>query len=277
MYIIDPVHPPQSAILQILARDPGITQQELQEKLMEEYGLSIEEKNLYAKLGKLQKHQLILRSKGRLSLNMRWIDSMAQFFSETRDNYHEHCDMFDLPRKAGQSLSVSASSIMALEPTWQHLSARIADIAGDSVRYAFTRHAYFMLGIPEEEQKFLSKYKASGVAFHLVAGGDTFLDRHGITQLNGQDNAKGSTTKKDPFDGRYAIVSVCGPFVQECTVPEGILGHLDHFFETITDLKTFRCELFTEIFSMSAQVTLEIRHDAKEAERIRKGIKKELS
>src|SRR3989338_11715611 len=99
MTLLDPLHPLQSSILEILARGQGITMAQLHQALIKQHGIRISLQNLYRTVGQMVEKQILVREGKKLSLNFVWITHQAKFTENLRETYLTKQEVSDMPRK----------------------------------------------------------------------------------------------------------------------------------------------------------------------------------
>lgn len=264
MAIVDPLHPLQSSILELLAVSPGVSMTELHMQLQKKYQLKISLQNIYRTVGQMIKEQILFREKGKLSLNMTWVSHIVKFGEEVRKQYLDIApSTVNLPKIDGERLEFGAESLEALDPIWNHIIVAIFEMYRHDHWYAYNSHPWHLLGTTETEHRL---HKALGPAGCILYGNNTFLDTYGakLNPVNNQVKA----IANPPFPKEGYIIGICGDYLIECVFPEVISKHFSFFFQTVRNIKQFDAELFSSIFKMRAHCKLTVRKSKKDAEKL---------
>ncbi len=264
MAVLDPLHPLQSSIVELLAEQPGVDVSTLHGLLAERH-VDASIQNLYRTVAQLVEAQVLLREKGKLSLNLVWASHLVRFSDTVRRRYLDEGDgVVELPRKDGEKRDFTAESLAALDPVWNHVIAKIIEQAPEQEWYEYDSHPLHLLGMTETETRL---YAGMGPRGHRLYGNDTFLDRH-ATRMAG---AVGECViaERTPFPKEGYILWVCGDYVVDCVLPEELSRHFAFFFRTVESASQFDPALFADVFRMKARCRLAVWKSAKEAELLR--------
>src|SRR3989338_1742864 len=126
MTLLDPLHPLQSSILEILGLRQGITMAQLHQALISQHGIQISLQNLYRTVGQMVEKQMLVREGKKLSLHFVWITHQMTFSETVRQTYLQAQTASDLPDQEDDRREFSADSLMGLDSIWNDLLIRIA-------------------------------------------------------------------------------------------------------------------------------------------------------
>ena len=266
MPTLDPLHPLQSAILELLIVSPGLTMAALHERVCKESKVDVSLQNLYRTVSQMIEAQQLIREKGKLSINMVWASHLARFADQVRQHYlNSTPSILDLPTEDGKKREFFAESLGALDPLWNHILRTIAGMYDDPEWYEYNSHPWHFLGATETERRL---YESLGPRGHKIYGNDAFLDRYGVKLNTDGSDALIATDTVYPKEG-YSLW-LCGDYIVDCIFPEVLSQHFAFFFQTVHTIEQFHPELFADIFRMRARCRLLVWKSAKEAALLRK-------
>ena len=269
MTAIDPLHPLQSSILETLAVKRDLTIVELRTYLQNQHDQSVSMPNLYRIVSQMVEKQVLVKEKGKLSLNLIWIPHMLGFAENAKKTYlAAGDDVLELPKKDGEHREYAADSLIGLDPIWSHILIAFTKLPQPLPWYAYNSHPWYSLGMRDTEQRVYESIVAQGMECHMLYGNDSFLDRYG-DKLIRVPRFHTHLATDTPFPKEGYALWVCNDYMLECVFPEAIARHFAFFFQTVRTIKQFDPELFSDIFAMKARCKIRVRRDKKEANRLR--------
>ena len=268
MSLIDPLHPLQSSIVEILANRKDITMAQLHQTLIKQHDIRISLQNLYRTVGQMVENQMLVREDGKLSLNFVWITHQMKFTETIRHTYLTSLTTLDLPEKEGDRREFSADSLMGLDPTWNDLLTRIAASSTDEGFYEYISHPYYYLGKRETETRFYQGMAERNIPCFTLHGNDSFLDRYG-NKLVTLEGVRSITASDTGFPAEGYVLSIYGGLIVECIFPPVIARHFAVFFQTVGSIEQFDAELFSSIFRMRARCKLTVRKSNGDAQKLK--------
>ncbi len=265
---LDPLHPLQSSILETLGSTQALTIADLHADLEKE-GVDVSLPNLYRTISQMIDAQMLVKGRGKLSLNMVWVAHLTSFFSVvTRTYVEQRMDEFQFPLQEQERREFWADSLTGLDPVWSHVLLRMTKEPQQYPAYMFNSHPWYSLGMRETETRFYQSMVAGGHPLVILYGNDTFLDRYG-ERLIRVHNVQGSIAADIPFPKEGCALWVCDEHILECIFPTAISKHFAFFFNTVKSIDDFDAELFSDIFRMKAKCKIAVRRDKKEAQKMR--------
>ncbi len=270
MSFLDPVHETHGAIIEALAVYPGLEMQPMHHKLVSEYDIEISVSNLYRTVAQLVEKQVLVKDKGRLSLNQVWVSHMLRFAATIEAKYigSGKLDVLELPQSDGQRMEFKADSLAGLDPVWNHVLAKISSLSKkEAIWYEYDSHAWYPLGMHETE---MNLYEQLGEYGNKLYGNDTFLDRYGaklgrtITPV---------INDAPPFPKEGYSLWVCGDYTVDCVFPDSISRHFAFFFQTVKSIEQFDTEFFSDIFKMKARCSITVLKSEASARDLREKMK----
>lgn len=265
---LDPLHPLQSSLLEILAHYPSIDVTALR-KFLQNYGHTPSTATLYRLLREMELKQMIVRSHGKIQLHSVWLSHVSKFVERAKMHQKNPQNSVDIASmRDTESRSFYAESLLELDPVWGHILGELTHIAEERQWYIYNSHPWYSFGMRDTESRLYQGLVAEGVLPHLLYGNDTFLDRYGekIIQVRGFETV---CTAESPFPKEGYALWCCGDYIVECIMPQSISQHFAFFFANVHTISQFDPELFTDIFKMRARCKVTVRKDAKEGKKLR--------
>ncbi len=265
---VDPLHPLQSTILEVLGSKQSLTITELHKRLKKE-AVTVSLPNLYRMVSQMIDSQMLVKTYGKISLNMVWIGHLTGFLDTVNRTYVEHrTEEFQFPLKEQERREFFADSLMSLDPVWSHVLLKMTREPQTHPSYMYNSHPWYSLGMRETETRFYQGMVARGNPLIILYGNDTFLDRYG-EKLIRVKNVHASIDTHTPFPAEGCAIWVCDDHILECVFPPAITKHFSFFFSTVESISQFDAELFSDIFHMKAKCKIAVRRDTKEAAKLR--------
>ncbi len=271
MHCLDPLHPLFNAILEAVAAKPGITMGELHAVLKKNKNAdaNVSLQHLYRVVTRMIDEQILLKLKGKLSLNLMWISYVEFFAQRAQKNTLEMLakdEMF--PLKDGQRRSFTAESLTSVETIWNHLLVQLYRVTQEKNLYKYNSHAWMQLGKHTIDRQFYEQLSARGIVCRWLFGNDTPLDRYGIAQNNPVFPSVIAPNPPFPTEG-YSL-TVYGEYMIECFLPENVASHLGKLFASAKDEKTFDRQVLLDLFSLKAKYKVTVWRNAEQAEILKK-------
>lgn len=270
MAVLDPLHPLQSLVLEMLLERGGMRIADIAAELRTVHGMTVSRPTLYRLLAQLHEHQCIVRSRGSVALHRVWsahllhLAELVRQRSVASEVESLHLDAM----REKESKTYYADSLIDLDPVWSQTIMELVQVADTRKWYVYNSHPWYSIGMRETETRLYAGLVAVGVDCHLLYGNDTFLDKYGdrMIRVPGFKTAIGADV---PFLREGQALWSCGDFIIECVFPPAISRHFAFFFQSVQSIADFDPAMFTDIFRMKARCKVSVRRDRKEAERIR--------
>jgi len=268
MFAFDPLHPQQNAIIEIIALSPNLTISELHETLKRRYNVSISLQHVYRLVTQMVEEQMVLKTKGKLTLNLMWLSYVGLFAERARmSTAMATLDSTMFPLEEGQKKSLSANSLMGVETIWNHLLIQLYQSTLEKNLFKYYSHAWWQLEKVETQKKAYAEIAKRGINCFYVFGNNGFLDKKGAEILS--PTFKATIAKNPPFPTEGYNLNVYGEYILECVFPEKLTKHLEFFFDGVKDEASFDQELFLDLFTKRAACKVTVWRNAKQAEALR--------
>ena len=265
---LDPLHPLQSSLLEILSQYPHIDVVELRKRL-NGYDHTPSTATLYRLLREMELKQMIVRSHGKIQLHSVWLSHISKFVERAKMHQKNPESTVDIASmQDGESRSFFAESLMELDPVWGHILGELTHIEQERQWYIYNSHPWYSFGMRETESRLYQGLVSEGVSPHLLYGNDTFLDRYGekIIRVKGFETR---CTAETPFLKEGYALWCTGEYTVECVMPPSISQHFAFFFANVQSISQFDPELFTDIFKMRSRCKVTMRRDVQECGKLR--------
>ena len=268
MLTLDPLDPLCNAVVEILAKSPGITVAELKKKL-DQRKTAVTLQHVYRLLTRLGDAQVVLKHKKTLSLNLLWLSYIELFAQGAREKLFQNRDLPVLSNlREGARVSLTAHSLHEVQTLWHHLLIHLnALLPKDETRvlHKYYSHAYWLLR-PDADSDFYREI-AKHVECHWLIGNETLPD------LDVQRKYKSifaiAVTDSPPFPAEGYLINVFGEYVIECVLPKSLSDHLALLFRSIRSAKDWKPELLESLFHLRAACTVTVWRSRKRADGLR--------
>ena len=268
---INPLHPLQSSILELLSSYPHCTVAALQE-FLSRHDVRPSLATLYRLLREMELKQMIVRSHGKIQLHSVWLSHVAKFVERAKQHQKHAEGTVDIASmKDGESRAFFAESLMELDPVWGHILGELPHIERERQWYVYNSHPWYSLGMRETESRLYQGLVSEGISPHMLYGNDSFLDRYGekIIRVKGFETR---CTAETPFPKEGYALWCTGDYIVECIMPRSISQHFAFFFANVHTISQFDPELFADIFTMRSRCKVTVRRDPREEKKLREKI-----
>jgi hypothetical protein len=258
MAVLDPLHPIQSAIIELLGREHPLSMHQLKERIVSEYQVKVSPQNLYRTVALLLTAQVLVRESGMLSLNRIWVSHTMRFSDLLKKNYFTgQSQATKFPEGAALAREFKAGSLLQLDPLWTDVLVELGEKTKSKKLYAFNSHPWYSIGMPDTEQRVMEGLTSRGLELFMLYGNDTFLDRYGkrLIEIDGFHSTC-SVNHDLPREG-YALW-VGGPYIIEVNFPPLIARQFKFFFDSIQAIEQLDIELFSNLFKLKGRCSLKV-------------------
>ncbi len=276
MFTIDPLHPLQSAVIEILGQKGEMSVAQLHAALNARKATNVSLQHVYRMLTQMEEQQIVVKVRGSVSLNLMWLSYLSFFTQRAMAETFRHLRMFqDFPSNEGERKTITADSFIALDTVWTHILVQLDTLLHEKRWYSYNSHAWWQLLKMDTDTSFYANLKAKGVTVLGVYGNDTPLDRLGVSLI--QSDVFPTVIDPEPaFPKQGYILVVCGDYIVQSVLPDTLSRQLDFFFANTKGKASFDSSLFFDIIRMPAKCKITIWKDAKEAGQLREKIERSL-
>jgi hypothetical protein len=258
---LNPLHPEESSILELLAGSPQLTVQQLHERLAAEYDVKMSLQNLYRKIAQLIEAQMLVRAQGKLALHHVWLSHLLAFSKKAKECYrHLPVTGPDISLEDGEEREFSAESLSDLDPLWSDVLLRLVPLSRSRVWYAYNSHPWYLLGMPDTEMRVFQGLIIEGIELQMLYGGTSFLDEYAVRKVKMRGLTVRTSSATD-FPAEGYNLWVCGRYLVECAFPPAISNHFAFFFRNVHSIEQFELGLFSDLFHTRARCTIKVRRD----------------
>jgi hypothetical protein len=267
MFSVAPLHPLHNGILELVARHPEMTIADLHRELLRSKKTATSLQHVYRIVTKMTEEQILVKMKGKVSLNQMWISYLAFYAERSRKASAEAKAGQTVPLREGERRRFIASSLLEVETIWNHLLVELYRGIGAKTLHKYYSHAWWLLGKHARDVSFYKELSDRGIRCLWLFGNDTPLDRHGADRL--QSVFPSAITVDPPFPKEGYNLNVYGDCILECLFPEKLQQELSSFFAKTPSSDAFDHEHFLDLFSQPARCTVTVWRNARQAEVLR--------
>jgi hypothetical protein len=273
MAILDPLHPVQSNIVEILIVRRALSVSEIHEELKKEYFLSVSSANLYRVIAQLIEKQVLTRISGQISLNLVWVTHFLKFARILEEQFNsEGSQIVRLPVSEGEEKKFNEESLVALDPIWNDILMTLARERVDEVFWGFNSHAWYSISTKNTEQNLYQGLEALGICSKMVIGHNTFLDGFGTRMMSPgaiEIVMRSSSSLPMALRSDNLVLWVAGPYIAECRLPHALSTLFSFFFKSVFSADEFDIQAFCDLFRVRARCTISLRKSFTEASFLR--------
>lgn len=261
---LDPLHPTQSTILEILAQTPGKTAEEILSQIKKESKIS--KSSLYRLIAQMLENQILVKDKNRLSLNYMWASHFQSVAQSLQKNYFSDPHVTQsINLKEGEIKTFYANSLSELDPTWNHLLIAIKELHPEIPFYAYNAHTTHAYSLPKSEIRLCQNCTRKGGLYFLF-GNKTFLDVEGA-KVYAKGGAQTQVREDHPFCREGYHFWVCADYILEVVFPPALIKYFEVLFQTVKTQDDFDPDFFQNLFNMKIKCKLTLRRSKEEAEK----------
>ena len=213
--------------------------------------------------------QLLVRNKGRLSLNLLWVTHLIRLSETVEQSYLVNGrDQVEIPQDENEVRCFFSDSLLGLDPIWNDALLKLKGYTEERRWFVYNSHPWYSLGMPDTERRFYQALVAAGIEAHMLYGNSGFLDCYAmkVFQVDGFLTTAAQNTGF-PEEG-YALW-VCGEYLLECEFPQAISNHFAFYFNNVKSVDLFDAQLFADIFRMRSRCSITIRKSPTRAAELR--------
>lgn len=273
---------PESVILDILSRKPGLTSKEAYEFFSAKYTPGMTLQGFYKMLRQLLEDRVIVKTGGRLSLYSAWVQNLVAFAERAAQTHLSgNASQATILLEEGESKTFSFERVDEMDTFWDHALLTVSFFYQDHPekidRNAYSKNFYSWIQLlrTADSTQLSHLYAKLDMEWYMASGSHTFLNQlvpslHAAPNFHFTlyDKLIGYGEGNDNFH-----VTVLGDYVFETKVPNFVFQIIKNEFETVKSLSDFRVENLQSIIHENARTTLHLSRDAKRAESIRQEIK----
>lgn len=271
-----PANPLHSAIVEILTEKPSLNMKDLHQILEEQYDFEFTPQYLYQVVGRLLEWEVLMKTKQKVSLNVRWLSTLKQTVDAAMSTLREDLETsknFVLQEGKKKEFIVSSASAPAI---WTNAVLCAFEETGATDYYEFLGHPYWILVSKQISIEHLKSILDQEVQFHTLIGGQTFLDKKGIQMYKDRQLQVSVATDTSFYPDGYSV-AVVGDYVIEFMLPDRVTQSLSLLYETVTSDDKFNQKFYQDILHIQESCSLTITRSSKRAEEVRAEMQKYIS
>jgi hypothetical protein len=272
MYCLDPISPLFNAIVEMLADSPHLPVSELHAGLRKKK-LKVTLQHLYRVVNRMVEAQIVLKERGKLSLNRLWLAQVGIFAENAVKRLEGEGGRAWFPLKDGQHILLTADTLAGVQAVWYSTLAQLYDHLGKDVKvvYKYYAHAWWLTNESDAARKFFREIGKRGVVCYWLFGNDNYLNRTAVKEYKDIFHMRIAHRAVFPTEG-YNL-NVYGDYVLECIFPQTVSKHLKLLFSSIASDKDFDPALLKDIFDLKGKYVIKLWKNAKLAAQLREKVR----
>lgn len=259
----------EERIVEVLARHPSAEAELLHQEVTtrwKAYTLQA----IYKELRKLEQGGVIVRRKGRYSLRYLWLIELSEFARKGYESFRSSDALLnDLPAE-GEKQRWVLYDLKRLLDLWTDLFFHLVRTLPEKQRILceYVEHVWFHTANPINERHFIRAMRREAVKFVLVSSRDTYLDKGYLPILKELQAEYSFGPRGFPApENRY--YSVFGDFIIEVRLAAPMNKKIQKLYADVRSAKDLSAQKILEFSNSRARCRLELRRNAKEAQRER--------
>ncbi|MCB0323919.1 MAG: hypothetical protein KDD69_10110 [Bdellovibrionales bacterium] len=260
----------EERIVQLFAVHPSMSALQIQQRLQTPGGTRYTIQAVYQELRKLLRAGVVLKTGERYSIRLGWMVELLDLSQRMYANYFSDPAARELLPEQGRKRTFYFYDMQSLVRFTTHLGLLLYRHSVDRVIFEYAPHLWYHLAHGRSEEQFVHAVKFADCRYYAVVRGDTYLDRS-YQQVFGDVQGElffGRAPKGKEFgdDNLY----VAGDYVVKVKLPPLIRSAISALFETTRSGTALSIGAASEVFHQRGKISLTISHNAKEAERLRR-------
>mgnify|MGYP001571696364 CR=1 FL=1 len=228
---------------------------------------------LYAALRQLIKDDVVVKHRGRYSLNTTWILQLQSFVHDAARQYDvvqggsEILSLTD-----GESVSYVFTNSHTLDTFWGHAqNVLLEHTAPSEAVYAYDPHYWFVIAHQDTERTLLKHIVESKRQFLMAVGGTNALDKLIAKEFDGT-YSQYAYVPQNSDNTQY--VSTIGPYIISVELDQKIADRVENLFKTATASTSTVVSELRSLLSVRSKNKIKITLSTRKAARIRASLKK---
>lgn len=273
---------PESVLLDILSRKPGITSKEAYAFFLDKYKAGMSVQGFYKIIRQLLTDRVIAKTDGRLSLYSAWVNNLMKFAKQAALT---HLDANSSPvtilLEEGEKKSFEFDTPIEMSTFWDHALLTVAyhykesKESIDKDAYSKNFYSWIQLLRRSDEAQLINFYSDLKMDWSMASGSKSLLNRL-VSQIYNEENFHFTIYPELSGYGagsKNFHVTILGDFIFETKLPEYIFKDVQRTFDSVQNLPEFNVDEMQKIVYQTGKTVLTITRNAKRAEGIRTEIK----
>lgn len=273
---------PESVILDILSRKPGITSKEAYAFFLDKYKNGMSVQGFYKIIKRLLGDRVIAKTDGRLSLYSAWVNNVMKFAKQAAlTHLDQNASPVTIILEEGEKKSFEFDTPIEMSTFWDHALLMVAYHYKDSEepvdKNAYSKNFYSWIQLlrTSDEALLINLYSDLEMQWSMASGSKSLLNRL-VSQIYNEKNfhfiiypeLTGYGTGRNNFH-----VTVIGDFIFETKLPEYIFKDIQRTFDSVRNLSEFNADEMQKVVLQTGKTVLTITRNVKRAEEVRAEIK----
>lgn len=231
---------------------------------------------IYATLRKLKKEEKVLIHNSQASLNIKWVQTMSEYFTKTQ-YYYTHHDTGDgsfISLDDGEKIEYYFQNPIVADTFWTHALYILLDITPQqSPLFIYNPHEWFLIARRENETAFIKDTKEKNRILLVTAGNKNPLDKAVLGDFDGT-TSQYYMSEKMLFKKKNYYINTLGDFIIEVWIDKLIAEKIEEVYKKTKKLNEEAKEELIKILGMKGKTKIVISRNNKKSERLQKMLRK---
>lgn len=264
---LNPLHPKESAILELLAEKRALSVDQLKWCIQQEKNITIPQPTLYRIVNKMLKHKMLVKKNQYFALNKVWVNQMQNYVNITTHHAQKKNPLFP-PLDQGKSRIFLGNPFSEFMTLFFHLLLEyFSEEAADGIYFYAYHHAYFLL-YSKQIKHIIDLFTQQKKVGYFLYGNCTVLDQY-IYRLHQKITPNVFITSTPPFPKDIYTVAVCGDYFIEIMDPEPVQKALNHVFDTTKTMRHFDFSTLKKAFELKIPWELKLTRNKQRAQKLK--------
>lgn len=230
---------------------------------------------VYAALRELKQEEAVLTVRGTASLNITWVNQMADYFEGVRASYSQDETRGSFLRlEDKERIGYFFKDAHRADIFWTHAYFFLLEkLAPGEPVFLYNPHEWFLLARTENEKSVIASTIQSGHPFLVTTGGATILDKQVRIYFDG-DMSQYNMLKMPPYKESNYYINIFGDFIIEVWLDKEVARKIEELYQTTLEWSEVIAGQFKNILESSGRMKMIISRNHKKADRLKKTLRK---
>lgn len=227
---------------------------------------------VYSALRKLREAEKVLIHNGQVSLNIKWIQKMTQYFSSAQYHYI-HRNVGDgnfVGLDEGEKIQYFFKNPVIADIFWTHALYILIELSDKHAPvFIYNPHEWFLIARKDNETAFIRDVKEKSRMLLVTVGGKTALDREVSKYFDGT-SSQYYMSEKPLFQKRNYYINTIGDFIIEVWISSSTADEIEKVYKTTNSLSDTVGFKLAEILQRKGETKIVVSKNKKKAVRLQK-------
>ncbi len=229
---------------------------------------------VYAALRLLRKAEVVVLHKGQVSLNIRWLNSTAEYFTRAQYFYLQDAGKSGhfLNLKQGEKIRYFFQSPAVTDAFCIHVIYLLIDLTGADF-FGYNPHDWFLIGRRQSERDMMDYVVKKGRLYLMTVAGQSFLDKFVAGEFNG-NQTQYYMSDKVLFEKNNYYLNIIGDFLIEVLIDQRSADNIGRLYGNTSSFSEDVTKQLKGIVESQGRSRLTITRNLKKADRLRRSLAK---